>query len=172
MIHQWILNNLLMNMGLIWKIIESILNKCKVYTYEEYDNIKDPGELTFFTRAKYEIHTELLHPKFDEWKKGCICKKPLNPDQLYIKCDKCNGWFHPKCCGINEKESDKIKNFVDCRSKKPEERELFIAEGLSALGSLKAARNAENQALLPIRGKLLNTLKTDYGTIFNAFANF
>ena len=92
--------------------IESILNKCKVYTYEEYDNIKDPGELTFFTRAKYEIHTELLHPKFDEWKKGCICKKPLNPDQLYIKCDKCNGWFHPKCCGINEKESDKIKNFV------------------------------------------------------------
>ena len=76
------------------------------------NNIKDPGELTFFTRAKYEIHTELLHPKFDEWKKGCICKKPLNPDQLYIKCDKCNGWFHPKCCGINEKESDKIKNFV------------------------------------------------------------
>jgi hypothetical protein len=92
--------------------IESIINKCKVYTYEEYDNITDPSDFTFFTRAKYEINTELLHPKFDDWKKGCICKKPLNPDQLYIKCDKCNGWYHPKCCGIDEKDSDKINNFV------------------------------------------------------------
>ena len=92
--------------------IESILNKCKVYTYEEYDNITDPPDLTFFTRANYEIHAELLHPKFDEWKKGCICQKPLNPDQLYIKCDKCNGWYHPKCCGIDEKESNKINNFI------------------------------------------------------------
>ena len=92
--------------------IESIINKCTVYSYEEYDNIADPSDFTFFTRAKYEIHTELLHPKFDDWKKGCICKKPLNPDQLYIKCDKCNGWFHPKCCGIDEKDSNKINNFV------------------------------------------------------------
>lgn len=64
------------------------------------------------------------------------------------------------------KIDDKIKNFVDCRSKKPEERELFISEGLSAQSSLKNARNAEFQALLPIRGKLLNTLKVDYNTIF------
>ena len=92
--------------------IESILNKCKVYTYEEYDNISDPPDLTFFTRANYEIHSELLHPKFDDWKKGCICEKPLNPDQLYIKCDKCNGWYHPKCCGIDENESNKINNFI------------------------------------------------------------
>ena len=92
--------------------IESIINKCKIYSYEEYDNITEPSELTFFTRAKYEIHSELLHPKFDDWKKGCICKKPLNPDQLYIKCDKCNEWYHPKCCGVDEKDSDKINNFV------------------------------------------------------------
>ena len=98
--------------------IESIINKCKVYTYEEYDNIADPSDFTFFTRAKYEIHTELLHPKFDDWKKGCICKKPLNPDQLYIKCDKCNGWFHPKCCGIDEKDSNNLNNFVCPNCKK------------------------------------------------------
>ena len=98
--------------------IESIINKCKVYTYEEYDNISEPSDLTFFTRANYEINTGLLHPKFDEWKKGCICQKPLNPDQLYIKCDKCNGWFHPKCCGIEESESNKIDNFIcpNCKS--------------------------------------------------------
>lgn len=64
------------------------------------------------------------------------------------------------------KMDDKIKNFVDCRSKDPSEKELFIAEGLSAQGSLKSARDANTQALLPIRGKLLNTLKTDYSTIF------
>lgn len=63
------------------------------------------------------------------------------------------------------KLDDKIKNFVDCRSKNASERELFIAEGLSAQSSLKNARDAYNQALLPIRGKLLNTLKVDYNTI-------
>lgn len=92
--------------------IESIINKCKVCTFEEYESISDPTDFTFFTRARYETHTELLHPRFDDWKKGCICKKPLNPDQLYVKCDKCNGWFHPNCCGINEQDSNKINNFI------------------------------------------------------------
>ena len=64
------------------------------------------------------------------------------------------------------KLDDRIKNFVDCRNKDPENRELFIAEGLSAMGSLKQARNGESQALLAIRGKILNTLKSDYSTIF------
>ena len=92
--------------------IESILNKIKVFSYEEYDSIANPNDNTFFTRAKYEIPAELLVPKFDDWKKGCICKKPLNPDQLYIKCDKCSDWFHPKCCGIDVKNSNRIKNFI------------------------------------------------------------
>ena len=64
------------------------------------------------------------------------------------------------------KLDDRIKNFVDCRNKDPENRELFIAEGLSAMGSLKQARNGESQALLAIRGNILNTLKSDYSTIF------
>ena len=64
------------------------------------------------------------------------------------------------------KIDDKIKNFVDCRSKDSSERELLIAEGLSALGSLKQSRDANTMALLAIRGKILNTLKTDYNTIF------
>ena len=64
------------------------------------------------------------------------------------------------------KLDDRIKNFVDCRNKEAVDRELFIAEGLSAMGSLKQARNGESQALLAIRGKILNTLKTDYSTIF------
>jgi DNA gyrase subunit B len=49
---------------------------------------------------------------------------------------------------------------VDCRSDDVEHTELFIVEGDSALGTAKTARNAEFQALLPIRGKILNVQKS------------
>lgn len=49
---------------------------------------------------------------------------------------------------------------VDCRSDDVEKSELFIVEGDSALGTAKAARNSEFQALFPIRGKILNVQKT------------
>ena len=48
---------------------------------------------------------------------------------------------------------------VDCRSKETDGSELFIVEGDSALGTAKLARDSEYQALLPIRGKILNTQK-------------
>ena len=48
---------------------------------------------------------------------------------------------------------------VDCRSEGLERSELFIVEGDSALGTAKLARNSEFQALLPIRGKILNVQK-------------
>lgn len=53
----------------------------------------------------------------------------------------------------------RIDNYVDCRSKDTGQRELYICEGLSALSSLKQARDADYQALLPIRGKILSTMK-------------
>ena len=62
----------------------------------------------------------------------------------------------------------RIEKFVDCRSKDPNERELFIVEGDSALGSVKMARNAEFQAVIPVRGKILNCLKAEYERIFKS----
>ncbi|MBR3843983.1 MAG: DNA topoisomerase [Clostridia bacterium] len=63
---------------------------------------------------------------------------------------------------------DRIEKFVDCRSRDMEKRELFIVEGDSALGSCKLARDPEFQAIMPVRGKILNCLKADYARIFKS----
>lgn len=62
--------------------------------------------------------------------------------------------------------TNRVAKFVDCRSKDVKERELFIVEGDSALGACKQARNPDFQAIIPIRGKILNCLKADYDKIF------
>ncbi len=62
--------------------------------------------------------------------------------------------------------SYRVEKFVGCRSKDPEQRELFIVEGDSALTSCKLARDAEFQAIIPVRGKTLNCMKSDYKQIF------
>ncbi len=64
--------------------------------------------------------------------------------------------------------ANKVKKFVDCRSKNADERELYIVEGDSALGSVKMARDAEFQAVMPIRGKILNCMKAPVDTIFKS----
>ena len=59
-----------------------------------------------------------------------------------------------------------VEKFVDCRTKDLSRREIYIVEGDSALGSCKTARDAEFQAIIPVRGKILNCLKADYDKIF------
>ncbi len=61
---------------------------------------------------------------------------------------------------------NRIQKFVDCRSKDRDKRELFIVEGDSALGACKQSRDANFQAIIPVRGKILNCLKSDYDKIF------
>ena len=64
--------------------------------------------------------------------------------------------------------ASRVAKFVDCRSREVAERELFIVEGDSALGACKQARNPDFQAIIPIRGKILNCLKADYNRIFKS----
>ena len=64
--------------------------------------------------------------------------------------------------------TNRIQKFVDCRSKDVNEREVFIVEGDSALGACNQARDASFQAIMPVRGKILNCLKSDYDKIFKS----
>ena len=62
--------------------------------------------------------------------------------------------------------ANRVEKFVNCRSKDPAVRELYIVEGDSALTSCKLARNADFQAIIPVRGKTLNCMKSTYDQIF------
>lgn len=64
--------------------------------------------------------------------------------------------------------SNRVQKFVDCRSKDVDKREIYIVEGDSALGACKLGRDSEFQAIIPVRGKILNCLKADYDKIFKS----
>ena len=64
--------------------------------------------------------------------------------------------------------TNRVQKFVDCRSRDLSKRELYIVEGDSALGAVKTSRDSEYQAIMPVRGKILNCLKADYDRIFKS----
>ena len=64
--------------------------------------------------------------------------------------------------------ANRVQKFVDCRTKDASRRELYIVEGDSAMGAVKQSRDSEFQAIMPIRGKILNCLKADYSRIFKS----
>ena len=83
--------------------------------------------------------------------------------------EKVTGAMRARVAARTQRDTQRRKNalessalpakLVDCRSDDPERTELLIVEGDSALGTAKMARDAEFQALLPIRGKILNVQK-------------
>lgn len=62
--------------------------------------------------------------------------------------------------------SNRVQKFVDCRTRDTGRREIYIVEGDSALGACKLGRDSEFQAIIPVRGKILNCLKAEYDKIF------
>ena len=87
--------------------------------------------------------------------------------------DKVAGASRTRIAARQHRETQRRKNalessalpakLADCRSNDMDRSELFIVEGDSALGTAKLARNSEFQALLPIRGKILNVQKASVG---------
>ncbi len=93
--------------------------------------------------------------------------------QARLLMDKVLGASKTRIAARQHKETQRRKNalesstlpskLADCRSGDNDRTELFIVEGDSALGTAKLARNSEFQALLPIRGKILNVQKASVG---------
>lgn len=73
-----------------------------------------------------------------------------------------------KTLSVSNDMGSRVEKFVDCRSKDVEAREIFIVEGDSALGACKQARDSSFQAVMPVRGKILNCLKADYSKVFKS----
>jgi DNA gyrase subunit B len=71
-----------------------------------------------------------------------------------------------KLAGTVNNLTARVDGFVPSKYKDPEKSELYIVEGKSALGSTQQGRDAMYQAIIAIRGKILNCLKADYDAIF------
>ena len=104
-----------------------------------------------------------------ELKKFLTSTKRAEKAQAKLLMEKVAGAAKTRIAARQHKETQRRKNalessalpskLADCRSGDTERTELFIVEGDSALGTAKLARSSEFQALLPIRGKILNVQK-------------
>ena len=108
-----------------------------------------------------------------ELKSFLTSSKRAEKAQARLLMDKVLGASKTRIAARQHKETQRRKNalesstlpskLADCRANDNERTELFIVEGDSALGTAKLARNSEFQALLPIRGKILNVQKASVG---------
>ena len=96
-----------------------------------------------------------------------ICNQILINKRSSEKAEKSRLSIKKKLSEKIDSISNRVEGLVDCKHH-GEDSELYIAEGKSALGSIVLARNPQNQAVIPIRGKILNCLKANYDTIFKS----
>ncbi len=118
------------------------------------------------TPAASRIVAGVVSKELTEW-----LTNPPRGDKLVVKAvaEKVANAMRARVAARTHRDVQRRKNalesssmpakLVDCRSEDLERTELFIVEGNSALGTAKLARDSEFQALLPIRGKILNVHK-------------
>ena len=118
--------------------------------------------MTEFLRAQLEIY--FIENRFDAEK---IAEQVLINKRSRESAEKARLNIRKQLSG-NIDIANRVQKFVDCRSKDPEKREIYIVEGDSAKGSVQQGRDAEYQGIMPVRGKILNCLKADYARIFKS----
>ncbi|MDR1862174.1 MAG: type IIA DNA topoisomerase subunit B [Candidatus Ancillula sp.] len=104
-------------------------------------------------------------------------KKPDVKNQALLVLEKAVNEMHARLQARKQKDLTRRKNalesssfpakLADCRSDEVDKTELFIVEGDSALGTAKLARDSNFQALMPIRGKILNVQKATLSSMLN-----
>jgi len=118
--------------------------------------------MTEFLRAQLEVY--FIENRFDAEKIG---EQVLINKRSRESAEKARLNIKKKLSGSID-IANRVQKFVDCRSKDPDKREIYIVEGDSAMGSVKQSRDAEYQGIMPVRGKILNCLKADYARIFKS----
>lgn len=118
--------------------------------------------MTEFLRHQLEIY--FIENKLDAEK---ICDQVLINMRSRVKAETTRQTIKKNLQTSNDM-ANRVQKFVDCRSRDVNMRELFIVEGDSALGACKQSRDSEFQAIIPVRGKILNCLKSEYDKIFKS----
>lgn len=100
-----------------------------------------------------------------------------NPDKATLILERASSAKKARIAATSARDAERKKTIfdssslpgklADCSSKNPEKKELYIVEGNSAGGSAKMGRNREIQAILPLRGKVINTGKSAIEKVFN-----
>ncbi len=118
--------------------------------------------MTEFFKERLEIYFIENKPEADK-----IAEQVLVNKRSREAAEKTRQGMKKKLSG-NIDIANRVQKFVDCRSRDPEKREIYIVEGDSALGACKLSRDADFQGIMPVRGKILNCLKADYVRIFKS----
>ena len=118
--------------------------------------------MTDFLRKQLEIY--FIENKLEAEK---ICDQVLINMRSRVKAETTKQTIKKNLQSSNDM-ANRVQKFVDCRSRDVSMRELFIVEGDSALGACKQSRDSEFQAIIPVRGKILNCLKSEYDKIFKS----
>jgi DNA gyrase subunit B len=118
--------------------------------------------MTDFLRKNLEIFFIENRPEAEK-----ICNQILVNKRSREQAEKTRTTIKKKLTGSMD-ITNRVQKFVDCRTKEVSKRELYIVEGDSALGACKLGRDAEFQAIIPVRGKILNCLKADFEKIFKS----
>jgi DNA gyrase subunit B len=158
------------------KITFSDIEECLIFIYSGFSTLtsyENQTKKAINNRFIYEAMTEFLRHQLEVYFIENpdfalrICEQIMLNKRSRESAEKTRLNLKKKLAG-NIDLSNMVEKFVDCRTKDLSRREIYIVEGDSALGSCKTARNAEFQAIIPVRGKILNCLKADYARIFKS----
>jgi DNA gyrase subunit B len=175
----------------VTKTFNEVLRSSKVLKVNELDVVKDDvlegmtavvavrlAEPQFEGQTKEVLGTPAARSVVrkvvaGELKKFLTSTRRAEKAQARIVLDKVANASRTRIAARTHRETQRRKNalessalpskLADCRSVDMDRSELFIVEGDSALGTAKLARDSEYQALLPIRGKILNVQKASVG---------